>query len=424
MTAVANFHIAFTERSESTRNRAQDRKQAAIFIGEAMAVATGGLTMFGSLPIDLSVYVLINIIMRAVHENSWHCRLCGQPLTTESPGHLHSGVVLSVLVPVHNESDQVAQNLSLIHAEVSKTGLPTEIIVIDDGSTDDTWPALEKIVEQMAGLKALRFSRNFGKEAAICAGLAYSSGRACIVIDSDLQHPPELIPEMVRVWRDEHWDIVEGIKRTRGTEPLINRIGARFFYRTLSRLSGYDLYGSSDFKLLDRKVIDAWLDMRERNTFFRGMITWLGYRRKQISFSVPSRRLTQSRWSFFGLFRLAVIAITAFSSLPLQAVTVLGGVFLLCAFVFSSYALLLYFTGLALPGFTTVIILELVIGGVLMISLGIIGTYIAQIYQEVKYRPRYIVAETLNSHKDDKLSRPPEDNRKQATSTLSSKSLA
>jgi len=164
--------------------------------------------------------------------------------------------------------------------------------------------------------------------------------------------------------------------------------------------------------------------MRERNTFFRGMITWLGYRRKQISFSVARRRLTQSRWSFFGLFRLAVIAITAFSSLPLQAVTVLGGVFLLCAFVFSSYALLLYFTGLALPGFTTVIILELVIGGVLMISLGIIGTYIAQIYQEVKYRPRYIVAETLNSHKDDKLSRPPEDNRKQATSTLSSKSLA
>src|SRR5256885_2085129 len=232
----------------------------------------------------------------------------------------------------------------------------------------------------------------------------------------------DLIPEMVRLWRDEHWDIVEGIKRTRGTEPMINRIGARFFYRTLSRLSGYDLYGSSDFKLLDRKVIDAWLDMRERNTFFRGMITWLGYRRRQITFSVPRRRQTQSRWTFFRLVRLAVIASTAFSSLPLHVVTVLGGMFLLGAAVFSGYALLLYFAGLAFPGFTTVIILELVIGGVLMISLGIIGTYIAQIYQEVKYRPRYVIAETLTSHTDNKLSPSPENARTTASPTLAGKS--
>ena len=295
-----------------------------------------------------------------------------------------------------------------------------EMIAIDDGSTDSTWQVLEKLAEQMPELKALRFSRNFGKEAAICAGLAYSSGQACIVIDSDLQHPPELIPEMVRLWRQERWDIVEGIKKTRGSESLINRLGARFFYRTLSGLSGYNLYGSSDFKLLDRKVIDAWLDMRERNTFFRGMISWLGYRRNHITFSVPRRRLTQSRWSFLGLFRLAVIAITAFSSLPLQAVTILGGLFLLCAILFSSYALVMYFAGLAFPGFTTVIVLELLIGGVLMISLGIIGTYIAQIYQEVKYRPRYVVAETLSSHRDEKLLRAPENMRTEATSTLAS----
>jgi polyisoprenyl-phosphate glycosyltransferase len=360
--------------------------------------------------------------MHASGQDGWHCRLCGRPLPGESPRHLESDVVFSIVIPVHNESDQVTQNLSLIHAEALKTGLPMEMIVIDDGSTDSTWQALEKLAEEMPEIKALRFSRNFGKEAAICAGLVYSCGQACIVIDSDLQHPPELIPEMVRLWREEHWDTVEGIKRTRGTESLINRIGARFFYRTLSGLSGYNLYGSSDFKLLDRKVVDAWLDMRERNTFFRGMITWLGYRRKQITFSVPRRRLTQSRWSFFGLFRLAVVAITAFSSLPLQVVTVLGGIFLLCAAAFSGYALVLYFTGLALPGFTTVIILELVIGGVLMISLGIIGTYIAQIYQEVKYRPRYVVAETLTSRADDTLARPRENMRREATSTFASKS--
>ncbi len=152
------------------------------------------------------------------------------------------------------------------------------------------------------------------------------------------------------------------------------------------------------------------------------MITWLGYRRKQISFSVPTRRLTQSRWSFFSLFRLAVVAITAFSSLPLQAVTVLGGLFLLCAILFSGYALLLYFTGLALPGFTTVIILEMLMGGVLMVSLGIIGTYIAQIYQEVKYRPRYVVAKALIGAEDEKLAQTPESQGTQAVAASTSKS--
>jgi dolichol-phosphate mannosyltransferase len=360
--------------------------------------------------------------MHASEQNGWHCTLCGQPLTEGSLNRRDSNVILSVLIPVHDESDQIAQNLSLIHSEASKTGLPMEMIIVDDGSRDRTWQVLEKLAKQLPGLKALQFSRNFGKEAAICAAVAYSSGQACIVIDSDLQHPPELIPEMVRLWRDEHWDIVEGIKRTRGTEPLINKIGARFFYRTLSRLSGYDLYGSSDFKLLDRKVIDAWLDMRERNTFFRGMITWLGYRRKQISFSVPTRRLTQSRWSFFGLFKLAVIAITAFSSLPLQAVTLLGGLFLFCAILFSGYALVLYFTGLALPGFTTVIILEMLMGGVLMISLGIIGTYIAQIYQEVKYRPRYVVSQALAGPEAEKASDDLGNDEKQTAVALANRS--
>src|SRR5499427_9617445 len=370
----------------------------------------------------LSAIGLISSKMDVLDQNGWQCRFCGHPLTTEPRARGDSNVILSVLIPVHNEGDQIADNLSLIHEEALKTGLPMEIIAIDDGSTDKTWHVLQSMVERVPGLKALRFSRNFGKEAAICAGLAYSSGQACIVIDSDLQHPPELIKEMVRLWREERWDIVEGIKKTRGTESLINRIGARFFYRSLSGLSGYNLHGSSDFKLLDRKVIDAWLDMRERNTFFRGMVTWLGYRRKQITFSVPRRRLTQSRWSFFGLFRLAINAITAFSSLPLQAVTILGGLFLLCAIVFSTYALIMYFAGLAFPGFTTVIILELLIGGVLMVSLGIIGTYIAQIYQEVKYRPRYVVAETLTSNMDDKLSDAATATQPQVAATLAGKS--
>src|SRR5438270_305582 len=188
--------------------------------------------------------------MHALGQTDWHCRLCSQSLATESPQRPESGIVFSVVIPVHNEADQIAQNLSLIHAEASKTVLPMEMIVIDDGSTDSTWPALEKLAGQMPELKALRFSRNFGKEAAICAGLAYSSGQACIVIDSDLQHPPEVIPEMVRLWRQEHWELVEGIKKTRGSESLINRIGARFFYRTLTCLSGYHRHHT--------RVADRW----------------------------------------------------------------------------------------------------------------------------------------------------------------------
>ena len=172
---------------------------------------------------------LISILMHVLDQDGYRCRLCGQALPTESHARLDSNVILSVLIPVHDESDQIAQNLSLIHSEASKTGLPMEMIVVDDGSTDGTWQVLEKLAEQLPGLKALQLSRNFGKEAAICAGLAYSGGKACIVIDSDLQHPPEVIPEMVRLWRDEHWDIVEGIKRTRGTEPLINKLVRVFF---------------------------------------------------------------------------------------------------------------------------------------------------------------------------------------------------
>jgi dolichol-phosphate mannosyltransferase len=240
-------------------------------------------------------------------------------------------------------------------------------------------------------------TRNFGKEAAISAGLAASHGRACLVIDADLQHPPDLIPQMVRLWREEGWEVVEGIKSSRGRERQVNRWGAWVFYTLLSRLSGYHFLGASDFKLLDRKVVAAWQQMQERNTFFRGMIRWMGFRRIEVPFDVPERLDSMSRWSFFGLVRLAMIALTAFSSLPLQVVTILGSFFLGCSFFFALYALALYFAGKALPGFTTIILLELIIGGVLMVSLGIIGTYVARIYDEAKHRPRYLVASRLES---------------------------
>jgi dolichol-phosphate mannosyltransferase len=216
-------------------------------------------------------------------------------------------------------------------------------------------------------------------------------------MDSDLQHPPDLIPQMVALWRDQGLEIVEAVKTARGEESLLNKLGARFFYLSLSYLSGYNLDGASDFKLLDRKVIEAWNQLRERTTFFRGMIAWLGYSRGRLFFDVPARQISRSRWDFWSLCRLALLAITAFSSLPLQVVTILGGFVLAFTVAFGIYTLIYYFSGHAVAGFTTVILLQLIIAGVLMMSLGIIGTYLARIYEEAKRRPRYLISAAFPS---------------------------
>lgn len=202
-----------------------------------------------------------------------------------------------------------------------------ELIVVDDGSTDGTWAVLQELPTAVPHLKAIQLSRNFGKEAAISAGVCASRGDAVVVMDGDLQHPPALIPEMVQLWREDGVDIVEAVKERHGRESRISRLRARLFYGVLNRLSGYDLDGASDFKLMDRRVVDAWREMGEHNLFFCGMIAWLGFRRARIQFSVPSRYSGRSNWSLLILFELAANAITAFSSLPLQIVTVLGLVF-------------------------------------------------------------------------------------------------
>jgi len=273
------------------------------------------------------------------------------------------------------------------------TSVAFDIIVVDDGSSDRTWAVLTALTQQMPELHAIRLSRNFGKEGAIAAGLDAAHGDAVVILDADLQHPPTLIPEMVRLWQSEGWDVVEAVKAHRGRESRLQRATARTFYRAARSLTGYDLQDASDFKLLDKRVVDAWQRFGERATFFRGLVAWLGFRRTQVFFEVPPRAEGGSRWSIAGLAGLAIHAVTSFSSLPLQLVTLLGVLTLLMAVVVAVQALRLYYQGLALPGFTTVILLQLIIGGFLMVSLGIIGTYIARIYDEVKARPRYVVQE-------------------------------
>jgi glycosyltransferase involved in cell wall biosynthesis len=302
---------------------------------------------------------------------------------------------LTILIPAHNEASHLASSLARIVDVVKNCVDSFECLVIDDGSTDSTWEVLQNLAREAKYLRAIRFARNFGKERALAAGLEHASGEAVLILDADLQHPPEEIPNFIKAWREEGFVVVEGIKKDRGRESNSQAMSAKFFYSLFEKLSGVPLYGSSDFKLLDRRVIDQWLQLTEKKLFFRGSITWLGFPTKQIPFVVAPRVQGQAQWSFLEKLRLAVHALVSFSSVPLRLITCSGMLFIVVAVVLSMRALQLYMSGQAAPGVTTIILALFFVGGAIMLSLGILGQYIAMIYEEVKGRPRYIVLDKI-----------------------------
>jgi polyisoprenyl-phosphate glycosyltransferase len=309
---------------------------------------------------------------------------------------------VSIVLPAYNECSNIPTIVRVIQEEMRRNGCPYEIIVIDDGSSDKTWSVLSGLTQESKAdesiqLHCLRLSRNFGKESAVFAGLEAAKGQAVIVMDCDLQHPPELISEMIRLWQQSHMDIVEAVKCDRGKESLLKRLGSKLFYSSFRIVSGYDLTGSSDYKLLDRAVVDALLKMGERNLFFRGMVEWLGFKRHRLTFDVAPRAGGVSGWPTARLIKMAVQAITAYSFVPLRLVALTGLLFLILAMIFGVYTLVYKLLGLAVSGFTTVILLQLIIGSVSMLSIGVTGEYIARIYEEVKCRPRYIIAQRTAS---------------------------
>ena len=293
--------------------------------------------------------------------------------------------MLSVVIPVYNEEAVLEKTASVIRSVLSAAAIGCEILFVDDGSKDATW---EKITALSAsgGVRGVRFSRNFGKEAAILAGLSAAKGDCCVVIDGDLQHPPEKIVEMYRLW-EQGYEIVEGQKASRGAESHAHGLAARAFYSLISRATGIDMANASDFKLLDRKAVNVLINMRERNAFFRALSSWIGFKTVSIPFDVQKRAAGSSKWSTPALAKYAVDNIASFSAAPMQLVTVLGGIMLLVALVQK-------FSGRALGGFTTVILIQLFSSSIIMISLGVIGYFISKIYEEVKSRPRYIVTDT------------------------------
>lgn len=299
-------------------------------------------------------------------------------------------ITVSIIIPVYNEERSLAKNIRVILDYTEKINESFEVVLIDDGSRDNSWLIIKELSKTNTSVHGIRFSRNFGKEAAMFAGLKKAKGQAVIVMDSDLQHPPSLIKQMILEWTTKKYSVVEAIKETRSDSVFYLKI-ANAYNVFFKQMTGLNMKNSSDFKLLDRVVVDNLLEMNEIATFFRGMVSWIGYPTKIIYFDVPKRIGDESKFSFYSLSKLAITSLMTFSSAPLHLITLMGVVFLVLSSIGTVVTLLKYFSGQSLEGFSTIILLILFTGSLLMIGLGIIGTYISKIFDEVKGRPKYIV---------------------------------
>lgn len=304
--------------------------------------------------------------------------------------------LLSIVLPAYNEEQNIANTAGVLSELLAANEIDYELVFISDGSADGTFAEIQKAAAANPRIRGAQFSRNFGKEAGIFAGLKLASGDAVIVMDCDLQHPPEVIPQMWKLWQ-EGAEVVEGIKASRGRESVGHRLSAGLFYKIMSALIKMDMNSSSDYKLLDRKVVDVLLTLPERNTFFRALTFWAGFETKTVEYEVQERQFGESKWSFFSLMKYAISNATSFSTLPLQLVTLMGMIAIFFSVILAVQTLVRFLTGTAVEGFTTVILLILIIGGFIMLSLGVIGHYLARIYEEVKGRPKYIISKVTDN---------------------------
>jgi dolichol-phosphate mannosyltransferase len=312
--------------------------------------------------------------------------------------------MLSVIIPAYNEGENINIAADTISGLLKAAKIDYEIVFSNDGSRDDTWNIISARAASDANVRGISFSRNFGKEAAVFAGLEAARGDCGVVIDCDLQHPPELIVKMYELWRDEGYQVVEARKSDRGRESLLYKMFAKSFYKLMKSSSGLNLDGASDYKLMDRKVIDALNGMKERLTFFRALSSWVGFRTTQVEFEVQPRLHGTTKWNFGNLFKFAVSSVTGFTNFPMHMMTVFGTLFLLGAVALGVHTLVMFFMGRAAAGFSTVILLLLIVGSLLMLGLGVIGYYLSKIYEEIKFRPRYIVNEEVGTVKSRKES--------------------
>jgi dolichol-phosphate mannosyltransferase len=302
--------------------------------------------------------------------------------------------LLSIVAPLHDEADTVAAFHERALAAVA--GLDVELVLVDDGSRDATPALLAQLAAADERVKVVTLSRNFGHQAALSAGLDHARGDVVVMLDGDLQDPPEVIPDMIERWR-EGIDVVYAVREERLGETAFKRITARGFYRTFRRLTGLDLaVESGDFRLMDRKALHALLAMPERNRFLRGMTVWIGFSQIAVPFVRQERHAGVTKYPLRKMLRFSFDAITSFSSRPLQWATFLGFFFSLVAFLAIPLTVIARYANIFERGVPTTIIIVLLLGGIQLITLGIIGEYIGRIYDEVKHRPLYVVGERIN----------------------------
>ncbi|MDO4754129.1 MAG: glycosyltransferase family 2 protein [Bacillota bacterium] len=304
---------------------------------------------------------------------------------------------IAVILPVYNEEGAIHEHFKEIRAQMISDGIEAHFLFVDDGSKDGTWDELCRIAEEYENIEAVKFSRNFGKEMAIRAGLSSIDADYYVVMDSDLQHPPRHIAPMIALMKEKQVDIVNGKKASRGKEGLVYKFFARSFYGLMHSLSGVDMRGTSDFKVFSKKVAEEIRKFGEQGGFFRGFIDWVGFSCVDYHFDVEERRAGKTSFSFGKLVRLAIGAIVGYSSKPLMLTIYIGTVFLGFAMLLGIHTLVNFFTGHAISGFSTVILLQLIIGSCVLICLGLIGIYVAKIYEEVKGRPPYILEKRIES---------------------------
>ncbi len=304
---------------------------------------------------------------------------------------------ISVVVPMFNEGKGASRFLAALLPVLQETGLDYEVIAVDDGSIDDTIEALRAAHEHNPRVKAVALSRNFGKEIAVAAGLRHAGGDAVVVMDGDLQHPPALITEFIALWR-QGYDVVYGQRTDRDTDSALRRFLALRYYRMFRALSGTELHAEAgDFRLISRRAVDALNRLGERARFNKGLFAWIGYKTIGVPFK-PAERLDQSgsRWRLRRLWHFALDGIVSFTTAPLRIWSYLGVAISLLALVFgTSIIVKTILFGDAVAGFPTLIVSILFLGGVQLISLGVIGEYLGRVYEEVKARPLYLLADTI-----------------------------
>ncbi|WP_447893769.1 glycosyltransferase family 2 protein [Vreelandella sp. GE22] len=302
---------------------------------------------------------------------------------------------LSIIVPVLDEQESLQPFVERMLEELNRCAPVFEILFIDDGSTDNTLADLKALNAGDERLRYVSFSRNFGKEAALTAGLAHAKGDAVIPMDVDLQDPPELIPEFIRYWREENYDMVYGVRASRPEDSKAKRTTAKGFYKLFNRITHSPIPGNAgDYRLMSRRVVDVLLQLPERNRFMKGLYAWAGFKTIGVPYQRPARQAGESKFSFWKLWNFALDGLVGFSTIPLRVWSYIGACVALVAFLYMAIVMLdVVISGRDVPGYASLMSVVLFFGGMQLLSIGILGEYIARLFIEVKGRPLYVVAD-------------------------------